>query len=131
MFSGYRYALFEALETVQCAGFKNRLVFVCGDVSEGHENGVAGMVVAAIERFQLFIAEVRNVFRIAAAVEVISDGREQMFAQGLPERARHRAHGALHLVEHDTLEYQIAVGISRLCEFNTVTLLGEVQWIKA
>ena len=49
-------------------------------VAKGQKNGVARVVVLAVEVAQLLIAEVRNMFRVTAAVEVVGVGGKQLMA---------------------------------------------------
>jgi hypothetical protein len=102
-----------------------------GNVAEGHENGVAGVVVALVERLELRVAEVRDMRRVAAGVVVIGAGREQVVAQGLPQGRGHGAHRTLHLIEDHALEDQFAVRVLRLGELHPVALLGKVQRIES
>jgi hypothetical protein len=70
------------------------------------------------------------VFRVAATVVMVSHGRKQVCAQGLPECAGNGAHRTLHFIEHHTLEYQVAVRVAGLCEVYPMTFLGEVQRVQ-
>ena len=127
---GHANGFLQGLEAAQGAALEYLLVLGRGNVAEGHENGVAGVVVAAVEGHQLLVAEVGDMRRVAAAVVVVGRGGEQLLAQFVPQHRGDGTHGALHLVEDHTLEYQVAVRIVRLGKLDPVPLLGEVQRIQ-
>ena len=124
------YFFVQALEAVQGAVLESLLVVGGGYITEGHEDRVAGVVMRLVERFELFIGEIGNMPWVTAAVVVVGGAGKQVLAQGLPEGGCHGAHGAFHLVEHNTLEHQLAVGVVRLGELYPVSFLGEVQRIQ-
>ena len=82
---GYADGFMQCLEAPQGALLEYPLVFEGGDIAEGHEDGVAGVIMAAVERHQLWVSEVGNMCRIAAAVVVIGGGGEQLFTQLAPQ----------------------------------------------
>ena len=53
-------------------------------VAEGHENGIAGMVMALVKAQQLLVAQIRDVIGLPAAIKMIGRSREYVFADGLP-----------------------------------------------
>jgi hypothetical protein len=107
------------------------LMLVGRYVAKGHEDRVTGVIVALIKGFELGVAQVGNVPGVTAAVVVVGRSGEEVFAQGLPQNAGHRAARALHFVEYHALEYQLAVGVAGLGELHPVPFLGKVQRVQA
>ena len=75
--------------------------------------------------------EVRNGLRVSAAVVVVGVVWEQVLAQRLPQQARRGTHGSLHLVEHNTLEYQVAGRVIGCLELDAVSLLHEIELMQS
>ena len=123
-------AFVEFPEAAERLLLEGGLVPVRRHIAKGHEYRVAGMVVGAIELLELLVAQIRNVFRLAAAVEVVGIAGKQVVAEGLPQGAGHRAHCAFHFIEDHTLEQQLAVRVTRFREFQPVTFLGEIQRVQ-
>ena len=77
---------------------KTRVMAMRVNIAEGHEYGVTGVIVAAVECYQLFVAEGWNRLGFAAGVVVVSGGGEQVFAKFLPQDRNGRTHRAFHFV---------------------------------
>ncbi len=120
----------QAVEVAQRFIFELGLKFCGLNVAEGHKNGVAGVVVGAVEILELLVAQIGDVRRVAATVVVISRGGVQVLAHRLPQGAGNRAHRPLHFVEHHALVDEPAVGVVRFLEFDAVALLQEVQFLQ-
>ena len=84
LFRLYLDTLWQFLKAVQRSLFKHALVLASGDIAKGHEDSIAGVIVAAVEGLQLLVAQVGDVFWVAAAVVVIGAGGEQVFTQLAP-----------------------------------------------
>ncbi len=85
---------------------------------------------AFVEVFECLVSQFRNMLRFPAAVVMIGGGGEDMTAEILPQLADGGAHGAFHFIEYHSLEDQFGGGIVRNGEFDAMSLLGEVQFIK-
>ena len=119
-----------SLEPLQCQLFKPVVMLPRRDIAVGGKDGVARVVVVAIELLQILVAQVYDVVGLATAVVVISRGREQMTRQVLPQLGRGRAHGALHfVVDHATVD-QLGLRVVRRRELQAVALLGKIQWVQ-
>ena len=106
------------------------LLLVCRDIAECHENRITGMVMCFIKILQLLVCQVRNIYRLTTTVVVIGCCRIKMFTHCLPQHTDRRTHRAFHFIEHHTLEFKLAVRIIRLLEFNTMSLLQEIEFIQ-
>ena len=65
-------------------------MFLCRDIAKGQKNSVTGVVVLGIKIPQFLIAEVGNVLRVTAAVEVVGIGRKQFVTEAVPQNRRGR-----------------------------------------
>ncbi len=128
---GHRDVHLQCLEARQRARLEALVQLGHRDVAVAHEHRVARVVVRAVELAQPLVGEIRDVLRIAARVVVIGGVREQVPGQRLPQRARDRAHRALHLVVDDTLVLQRRRGIRGRGELQAVAFLREVVGIEA
>ena len=120
----------QRIKTLQHLCLKNVLVRFGADVAKGEEYRVAGVVVLGVEVPQLLVTQIRDVLRVAAAVEVVGVGRKQLVAQPIPQDRRGGGHGALHLVEYDTLEYQRLRTVVVL-KLYSVSFLCEVERVQS
>ena len=80
----------QSFKPMQHRRFKNALMRLCGDIAKGQKNSVTGVVVLGIKIPQLLIAEVGNVLRVTAAIEVVGIGRKQFVAEAIPQHRRGR-----------------------------------------
>ena len=80
----------QSFKPMQHRRFKNALMRLCRDITEGQKNSVTGVVVLGIKIPQLLIAEVGNVFRVTAAIEVVGIGRKQFVTEAIPQNRRGR-----------------------------------------
>ena len=88
----------------QCFFFKHALMHTCLNIAKRHKDSIGRVIVAAVERLQLRVSQVRNMLWIAATVVVIGAGRKKVFAQCAPQRTANGTHRAFHFVEHDPLK---------------------------
>ena len=71
--------------------------------------GVGGAVIFPVAVAELLIRQVRDMFGIAAGIEHVVRAGQDGFLQVVPHDAVGAAHGAFHLVEHDTVEREVPV----------------------
>ena len=120
----------QSVKTFQCQLFKLFMMLMGRDIAVRGKYRIAGVVMMAIELKQVVVTEVNDVVRLTTTVVVIGRGREQMAAQVLPQLGGRRTHRAFHLVVDNAPIDQIGRGILGFVEFQAVTLLGKIQWVK-
>ena len=128
---GHRDVHRQGLEACQRARLETLVQLGHREVAVAHEHRVARVIVRAVELAQPLVAQVRDVLRIAARVVVVGGVREQVLRQRLPQRARDRAHRALHLVVHHALELQRRGRVRRCRELEAVAFLRKIVGIEA
>ena len=75
----------ELIKTAQCLIFKLLLMFASSNIAKGNKNGITRVIMGLVERFKLFVTEVRNICWFTATVVVISTCGVEMLAHGLPQ----------------------------------------------
>ena len=100
------------------------------NIAEGEEYRVAGVVVLGVEVPQFLVAQVGNVLRVTAAVEVVGVGWKQLVAQPVPKDRRGRGHGPLHFVEHDAFKHQRLRAVVVL-KLDPVSFLRKVERVQS
>ena len=75
----------KLIKTAQCLLFKLLLMFGSGNIAKGNKNGITRVIMGLVERFKLFVTEVRNICWFTATVIVISTCGVEMLAHGLPQ----------------------------------------------
>ena len=68
------------IQARQRQGFDSILVAGGGQVAVGQEQGVGRLVVTGVKRPQIFVAQLRDLSGITAAVLTVRQGREQLRA---------------------------------------------------
>ena len=80
----------QPLKPMQYRRFKNALMRLCRDIAKGQKNSVTGVVVLGVKVPQFLIAEIRNAFRVTAAIEMVGIGRKQFVTEAVPQNRRGR-----------------------------------------
>ena len=122
----YAPLLFLAFKALKCLVVHFALKISYIQITKGHEDGVRWMVVRGVKLFQLGVAKINNVLRLATTVVVISCCREKYAADALPQLRYRRRHRAFHLIKHNTFVYQLRIWIRGVFEFNSVAFLGKI-----
>ena len=91
-----------------------------------HESGIGGVVVLAVELFQIFISEVRYRCGVPSRIEPVLTFLIQVFTDTFDEFVLWIAHGSFHLIEDYALDFKIRVSIGRVFELESVAFLAEV-----
>ncbi len=120
----------HCLEPVENLRLEAFLMLGGGDVAVSQEDGVRRVVVAGVERLELFVSEIGNRIRIATAIVMIRGGGEQPALQRQSQPLYRRTQRTFHLVEHDPFEHQFRIGIGGLGELQPVAFLGEIAFVQ-
>ena len=77
-----------------------------GNIAIGQKNSIRRVVMTGVKAFELFVSQVGNDCRIAAAIVMIGNRRKQPALQRIAQPLHRRTERAFHFIKHHAFEHQ-------------------------